>query len=411
MFCAARFGPCAVRAQDIPLHGAFAEEGLRAEARQRHVSAPQGQAVSAGRSIFSPGRREQEGSEADDVEETFAGSQAEASERCQQELERLRTVIDGVPCAVVTVDLEGRIVSANRSAIILFDCAAGELLGSLLFERIESPLLREFIGHDGGSPRRSTCAGRLRSLKGRTLPVDLVIDAPLRGEHLAVVITAGDGADRHRLQRDVLDMRERERRRIGRDLHDSLGQQMVGLGMLVRNLARRLRERDAEMAASAERAVEIIDDMVTQTRDLARGLYPVELETKGLVQALRVLATQTSEHTGVRVELRVQEKRPLEIPTEVASQLYRIAQEALTNAVRHGHPQSILVRVSVDETRLELAIIDDGRGLPTEASRRDGMGLRLMTERATIMGAALTVGSDGDRGTRVCCIVPLATAL
>lgn len=326
-------------------------------------------------------------------------------EPTERSVERWRRVIDGVPCAVLWTDSKGCIAAANRGARSLFECDEAALVGTLLFEHLESPLLRELLRHAGREAVRSTCAGKAQTARGRVIPIQLVIDGHGDDEPLSLIITTAESADRQRLQRDVLDTRERERRRIGRDLHDSLGQQMVGLGMLVRNLARRLRDQDDDLAETAERAVEIIDDMVLHTRDLARGLYPVELEAKGLAQALRALVNQTSDRTGVRVELRVHESRPIHFDVERAAQLYRIAQEALSNAVRHAGAHSILVRLHCDDERFELSVIDDGCGLPEENARGDGMGFRMMAERASVLGGTLTLGSEGGRGTSVCCVI------
>lgn len=343
-----------------------------------------------------------------DLDDAMHRSTADARARAlEHDLGRLWRLMDSVPCALIRTDAAGRIASVNRGAVLLFECGAGVLVGSSLFERVEATMLAEFLRQAKGTALRSTCTGKARTMKGNAVPIEIMIDAHPDDEHLWVIITSSEGTDRQRFRRDVLDLRERERRRIGRDLHDSLGQQMVGLGMLVRNLARCLDECDPELAETAERAVEIIDGMVTHTRDLARGLYPVELETKGLVQALRALVNQTARHTGVRIELRVQEKRPLAIDMECASQLFRIAQEALSNAVRHARPQSILVHLRSDDKGIELAVVDDGVGLPPSAAQVEGMGFRMMAERANAIGAVLTLGSDSGGGATVRCVVPL----
>lgn len=335
------------------------------------------------------------------------GSSPDALDRA---LTRWKRVIDSVPCAVVWVDSKGRIAAVNRGARLLFECDPSALVDSSLFDHLESPLLRDLLRHAGRMATRSTCAGKARTGKGRVTPVELVIDGHGDDQPLSLIITTAEGTDRQRLQRDVLDMRERERRRIGRDLHDSLGQQMVGLGMLVRDMARRLSEQDNDLAEIADRTVEIIDEMVLHTRDLARGLYPVELEAKGLVQALRALVTQTSDRAGVRAELRVYEGRPITLDVERAAQIFRITQEALSNALRHAKAHSILVSVQNDDEGLDLSVIDDGSGMPDRNAQGDGMGLRMMAERASILGGVLTVGSEEGRGTRVRCIIPSAAS-
>ncbi|NDD29946.1 MAG: PAS domain-containing protein [Proteobacteria bacterium] len=318
---------------------------------------------------------------------------------------RWRRVVDLAPCAILMIDGDGRIDWANQSALHLFECAPVVLAGTSLFDYVACGLLADLLDRRVSSAGRVICPATVRSARGRTAAVELIVEAALDEQGASYLVTIDDSSDRTRLQREVLDSAERERRRIGRDLHDCLGQQLVGVGLLVRNLIGRLREQavDEALVQLADRAAEIVGEMVGQTRDLARGLYPVELETKGLVQALQALVTQTADLGGIRVELRVQLSRLIDIDMERASHLYRIAQEALSNAVRHAKAQSILVWLHSDADRIELSVIDDGRGLAPFIERGDGLGFRLMAERASIIGALLTIESEGEGGTRVRC--------
>ena len=210
---------------------------------------------------------------------------------------------------------------------------------------------------------------------------------------------------RRRLEEEILEISEREQQRIGRDLHDDLGQQLAAASMMSAVHARKLMKRGAPEADAAQQITQLLKEALALTRGLARGLHPVAPEPGGLRSALQGLAERASETFHIDCHL----KCPLDLQIDnntMATHLYRIAQEAVTNGVRHGHASSIGIEVSADPHRLVLSIRDNGKGLPAEESERKGMGLRIMSYRSDMIGGELGIGRNPDgKGITVTCTV------
>lgn len=211
-----------------------------------------------------------------------------------------------------------------------------------------------------------------------------------------------DVTERKRLARQVLEVCEREQRRIGQDLHDGLGQQLTGIGLLAMSLGRKLREASPAHAADAEEIAEMMRQAVTQARDLARGLRPVALAADGFVAALNELANVVSKTSGLSVELRHGDGEIVPPDDATATHLYRIAQESVSNAIRHGRPSRIDITLArTGDAGLRLTIEDDGAGLPQPVVKGQGMGLQIMQHRARLIGAVLEVRRGSEGGTLV----------
>lgn len=213
-------------------------------------------------------------------------------------------------------------------------------------------------------------------------------------------------AERQRLERTVLEISERERRAIGHDLHDGLGQHLTGTALVAQALRTRLAQRGVPEEAEVQRIVHLIEEGIDQTRALAKGLLLAEIEDTGLVPALEELALGMREQFGVECRLYC-EKPPLLAENGAATQLYRIAQEAVRNALRHGKAGTVSIRIEADEANLRLAIEDDGVGLPEPSKRGQGLGLRIMAHRASIIGARFSIDPLHGKGTVVTCTLPL----
>jgi signal transduction histidine kinase len=215
---------------------------------------------------------------------------------------------------------------------------------------------------------------------------------------------AQEMAERERLEKEILNVVEREQQRIGHDLHDSLGQHLTAAALAGKVLSDQLADQPVP-AAAARRVVTLVEDGIALTRTLARGLTPVELTADGLMQAFEELSDSIAER--FRVECRFECDVPVLIPeAPTATHFYRIAQEAINNAVKHGQPKRIIVQLARTEAGTVLEIFDDGVGLPDPLPAQRGMGLRIMAHRATMIGGALTVRRGPAGGTVVTCIVP-----
>jgi len=233
-----------------------------------------------------------------------------------------------------------------------------------------------------------------------TIIISFLIHVQKRTEKALV-----DSRERLRVTVDgALDAVWQQQRRIAHELHDSLGQELTGLGFLAKSLVRSMEGTEASDAAG--RVKDGIERALEQLRGLAKGVMPVEPEAEGLMSALQQLATSLEKRCGI--PCRFECPAPVKVARhQVASHLYRIAQEAATNAVRHAKPRAMTVSLWTDFRGLILQIEDDGVGLPSrEEKLQGGSGLRIMKYRAAALGADLTFASRSPSGTIVTCLLP-----
>jgi signal transduction histidine kinase len=211
-------------------------------------------------------------------------------------------------------------------------------------------------------------------------------------------------AERERLERELLEISEREQRRIGQDLHDGLCQHLTGATLAGQVLEEKLAARGLPETTDASRVVEIVEEGINLSRRLAKGLYPVEMAADGLMLALEEFAATSS--ALFKVTCRFECDSPVLVhDTATAGHLYRIAQEAVRNAIKHGRAKNILIRLEAGETGNELSIRDDGTGLPDPLPKERGMGLRIMAHRSAMIGAKFEVRRGEPGGTVVTCEV------
>ena len=191
---------------------------------------------------------------------------------------------------------------------------------------------------------------------------------------------------RKHLETGILNISDREQRRVGRELHDSLGQQLTGIAFLTKALEQKLAAKSLAEAADLAQISKLVKATMEQTRDLAKGLHPVDLDAGGLVSSLTELAQATQKLFGIRCTFKCD--RPIEMETaQMAAHLYRITQEAITNAIKHGKAKNIQIALACDKEEAALTIKSDGLDFP-KASRTKGkgMGLQIMGHRADIIG-------------------------
>lgn len=213
---------------------------------------------------------------------------------------------------------------------------------------------------------------------------------------------------RQEVQRELLELSANERSAMGRELHDQLGQHLVGTAMAAQVLAQRLQAQEGH-AAQARRIAELLEQGVAQTRQLAHGLLLTHLAPERLVPEFEELAaTLRQQHPGVVVEVKAEARGRLR-DAGVAAQVFRIGQEAMRNAMRHSGGRLVSLKWEDEaDGGLTLEVWDDGRGLPAAEERRGGMGLRIMRHRAEHLGANLQIESGAGGGTRMRCTLPPA---
>jgi signal transduction histidine kinase len=212
-------------------------------------------------------------------------------------------------------------------------------------------------------------------------------------------------AERERLERELLEISERERRQVGRDLHDNLGQHLTAIAFAGQVLAERLEGKSFSESESAKHLVKFVEEAIYLTRTLARGLHPVEMEGEGLMDGFQALAHNISERFNICCEFECHEPVLLSDKTS-GTHLYRIAQEAITNAIKHGKAKHVNISLKKTDGAIVLTITDDGVGLSDNARSGQGMGLRIMAYRANLMGAIFSVERLLESGTRVTCKLP-----
>lgn len=210
-------------------------------------------------------------------------------------------------------------------------------------------------------------------------------------------------AERRRLEREVLNIGETERQRVGADLHDGVGQQLTAIELMCVGLKEEVAALDARLGGQLDKIAGMLRDCVAQTRTLARGLSPLDEQPDALQNGLADLARNA--HAIGRIKCRLISDATVVIPDHtVAAHLFRIAQESVNNAVKHSGASEISLRLEEKKGAVKLEIADNGRGLPNPYPR--GLGLGIMNYRAGLIGAELTVESKLGKGVTVKCILP-----
>ena len=321
-------------------------------------------------------------------------------------------IVETVREPLVVLNRQLRIQVANRAFQQVFRVTKQETEGKYLYDLGDKqwniPALRRLL--EEILPRNSQLMDfevdhvfpkigrRIMILNARRLRRD--------GEDTHLMLLAmEDVTERKKLERAVLDISESEQQRIGRDLHDGLGQHLTGIGFMSESLEDRLAAKDLpEAAVLAAKVTERIKGAVMQTRDLAKGLFPVELRTHGIIPALQKLAINTEKL--FRIVCYFKGEPSLRIRNDsVARHLYRIAQEAVFNAVKHSQGKHIDIRLTEEHGRITLTVKDDGVGINRRKVDDNDMGLHVMRYRANVIGARLDIRRGSHRGTIVTCII------
>ena len=208
-------------------------------------------------------------------------------------------------------------------------------------------------------------------------------------------------AQREILERDLLAVSEKEQHRLGHELHDSLCQHLTGTALAGQVLVRKMSARSLPEADELKHVVELVENGITLARNTARGLFPVEFDSAGLMSALAELATSKTKRFGI--DCRFECRAPVLIDnTEVSAHLYRIAQEAVRNAAAHARATRVVITFDETDDGVLLEVSDNGKGFDVSAADRGGMGLRIMKYRASMIGASFEITS-GPSGTTVAC--------
>jgi len=213
-------------------------------------------------------------------------------------------------------------------------------------------------------------------------------------------------AAREQLEKEVAEVTEKERLRIGHELHDTLCQHLAATSLSLQVLSGKLAQDSLPQTRDADQAARLVEDAIDLTRNLAKGLFPLELEGEGLGAALLELCRSIEDRYRVKCEFKNDLQMP-HIDSNTATHLYRIAQEAVTNAIKHGHVSRVVVELELEDSGLRLNVTDDGIGLPETLPDERGLGLRIMASRAGMIGGAFSAKNSPDGGAVVTCRLTL----
>jgi two-component system CheB/CheR fusion protein len=321
--------------------------------------------------------------------------------------ERLRAILETAVEGIITIDERGNIESFNRASETIFGYTAAEVIGKNVSVLMATPHRERHDGyienykHTGHAKiigiGRETFA---RKKDGTLFPMDLSVSEVKLTDRRIFTGFIRDITERKRLEKEILEISEREQRRIGQDLHDGLCQHLAGIEMLSQVLAQKLTPKSKDAAARATDIAKAVRESISQTRLLARGLSPVTLESEGLMAALAELALNTEKMFHVNCRFDCAELVKMDNHA-TATHLFRIAQEAVSNAIKHGKAKNISLQLREDAGQLRLRVNDDGVGFPENFTGGTGMGLRIMQSRIGMVGGTLTVEQQPAGGVSV----------
>jgi PAS domain S-box-containing protein len=331
------------------------------------------------------------------------------TERKQTELarSRLAAIVESSADAIMGRALDGTITDWNQGAEAMFGYSAEEIIGGPISMLVPPDRLDEFR-HVFEQVQRGNIVQPFETIRLRKdgKPIDVAVRlSPIRdsgGNITGVSSILRDITERKRLEKEILEISEREQSRIGQDLHDGLCQHLAGIEFRLLGLKQKLESKSKKPAAETTELAKLVRQGIEQTRTLARGLSPVVLEADGLMNALQELAMNTEK--AFKSSCSFNCPAPVLIhDNAVATHLYRIAQEAIQNAIRHGKAKFIVINLFRRNDRIVLGVKDDGIGIPNKLQKHNGMGLRVMQYRAAMVGGSLVVQREPDGGTSVVC--------
>jgi signal transduction histidine kinase len=302
---------------------------------------------------------------------------------------------------VFQVRKDGLIVSFHAPSDNEFLLTADIVVGRRIMELLPTQLAQLAMHYlektfRTGSPQKFCCQyllpGRLRYFETRLA---------VSGDGSAVAVIR-NVTDRETLEKEVVESSNRVQMRIGQDIHDGLGQHLTGISFLCRALEKNLAAKDHPEAVEAAEISKLVIEALTQTRNLARGLFPVEVESDSLTPSLNDLARTVEQLYNISCTVECEDGVTI-TNKDVSTHLFRLAQEAVNNAVKHGRAGRVVVRLERAGDKMALRIVDDGVGLPPEGVQRNGLGLRIMTYRAQKIGGSLDVALGDSGGTVVSC--------
>lgn len=320
-------------------------------------------------------------------------------------------ILESAPMGILTIDLEGVVESINPAIAKIFGFPAERVVNAPIAQLMAPshvPTWNKWFRSIVHGEATGTIAHELmgQQYTGEAFPISLTLSEVKLPHRRVITVIIEDITERKRLESDVLQASEDERQRIAQDLHDGLASHLTGISLLCRTLADQV---EGTQATTANQIGDLIDEATQQARMVARGLYPVENDPEALMNSLARFASQMRH--DLKVDCRFECSVPVVMTDNtVANHLYRIAQEAVNNALRHGQAEQVVINLEqpADEP-LRLCIRDNGRGLdPQEISQgcSQGLGIRSMAYRAGLMHGTFQLLPRDEGGVEVTCVIP-----
>lgn len=330
--------------------------------------------------------------------------------RAEQMLRTQAMILETMREGVVLVTLDGHIVFTNPALDHMFGRKSDELSGMSLLElfnsrQIQSPsaALEGLLELHNRGGKRDTLFRRPdgSQFAGEVLSAEIELNGEKR-----ILVVVQDVSERKQLESQIVEIANQERRRLGADLHDGLGQELTGISLMLRSLAKRVAGATFDAGPEINEIIALVNHAIQSSRKMALGISPVTLERGGLLPALQTLIRWSRDSYDIDVRLRLSIRSPLVIGESAAAHLYLIVQEAMNNAVRHGRARSIVVTLRSNRNWVSLSITDDGVGIPESVARGAGMGLKLMEYRSAVIGGVIGIRRLRDGGTRIHSVSP-----
>jgi len=328
--------------------------------------------------------------------------------RLKESEQKFRTLFEQSKDAIILCDRKGLIQTINPSMILMLgysiEEAEGMHIGEIFADREDLDEILSALFEKGFI---NDYEGRLRRKDDRAVDCSVTVTA-LRDEENEIKGYQGiirDIAERKEMELKIMDSVDRERQRIGRDLHDGLGQILTGTGFLCELLIKKLAGQNIGEEANAREIYRLLNEAKEQTRNIARGLSPVNLGEGGFIVSVQQLCLNIEQLFNIRCSLDYDDDFTIKDENKGVN-LYYIIMEALNNAVRHGNARNISVEIRMGEDRTILTVADDGSGLAgTRKSGGNGLGFHIMKYRAGLIGATLNIERGSSRGTLVSCVL------
>jgi PAS domain S-box-containing protein len=316
----------------------------------------------------------------------------------------LRTASDGVHI----LDWSGHIVDVSESFCKMLGYERDEVIGMYPTQwdaqLADDEIPATFSALKSGELKRFNTLHRRKD--GASFPVEIHTERfDVEGERY-VYCSSRDMTDQRRLERALLEATSNEQHKLGRDVHDGLGQELAGMSMLATAIAASLKKAGRPEAAELADLANLARQAVTNCRAIAHGLSPVTFADAGLIEVLQEMVALQRRSFDLNARCEVIQTAPLRLAPESIENLYRISQEAITNSRRHGRAKSIQVKLDIQPATVRLDVLDDGVGLASSPATSTGMGLKIMQVRAAIIGGRLSIGPGKHGGTLMSCECP-----